>query len=353
MAQDLFGAPLGFIAAAEQANKTAMTQVQAQKILGEIEQMPAETELKRAQARHHDAQAGKIALDANGSAVNDAWFAAAQKALRVVPATQGRAADAGDVDLFRPQKVADPLRRMYDFMVDNDAPASVLLPLAKQVSDITQNESIGAYREGQAKNEQMKAREKVADLVGSYAKAAMASPEGYAQVKMLTTQMGKQFPPVMKQYLDSLPQDWETGKGKLQVLIDQSLAVKDKIAIEQKEQELELKKTQEVATTARNEATAKLAEARTKLLEDRAAAIEKEGGEKAAAALEAQKALTAQRAQKMKADQLKTNPYAPLPGTDPVPGKVYTAKDGRLVRAGVKPDGTIGYQVMPGTKPWE
>ncbi len=346
--QAMFGAPLGILAREEQNNKTGLSQVQAQKLLGDIDQMPAETALRSAQARHYDAESGKL----DAAAMDRAALARIEAINRVVPATQGRLADAGDADMFKSTSVAEPLRKLYDTAIREGAPASVYAPIAKQIADIEEKENIGAYRGAQAINERNKALENAADMVGSYAQAAKESPEGYAQMRMLATQKSGSLPPQVKQFIDSLPIDWEGGKKKLEMLIAHSMTVKDRIAAKQRQEEIDAKKRLEAGTQSKNDAAAATSKARLDLINEQLKNLKKNGGEGSPSVVAAREVSTAAKAQKMRADQLKTAPYAPLPGTDPTPGKVYTAKDGRLVRAGVKPDGSIGYQLMPGAQPW-
>lgn len=351
----LFGTPLGFLAAEEQANRTSLTQVNMQKLLGEIAQQPAETELRRAQARNQTAEAQKLEAAQADAAEMAGWESAARRAAGIVPATQGREATVEDVDLFRPGSVANPLRKLHDFMVGSGAPTRFTLPLANKIADITEKESISAYRSGQAENEKLESEKRIAEMVGSQAQAAMSSPQGYAQMRMLATQMSGKLPPALKKIIDGLPQDWEAGKAVLAPIVERALQVKDARDLAIKEGAAATRDLLAATTQARNAASAELAKARLGLVNVQTKVLEKIGGEGTPSAVAASEASTEAKYQSILANQLKRAPMVPIDekgGFSKVtPGKEYTLPNGALVRAKVKEDGRIAFDELKAAPP--
>lgn len=351
----MFGAPIGLLAAEDQANKTAMTQVQAQRLLGELEQIPGEIALKKAQARsadasalHHRTQAADIILkreEADAAAAEMAgWEAAARKAGQVIPATEGREATAGDVQRMR--SVSSPLEQLYKTMVEGGAPSKLTLPLAEKIAKIKSDEAMAGYRSGQAKNQDLESQLRVANQIGSIAKAAYDTPEGYAQMRLLASQLGKDLPPGVKQVIDGLPQDWQAGRKALGPIITRALGVKDSLEFGLKEEAAKQKKLLDASTIAKNAATAATAGVRRDLIKEQTTVLKKLGGEGTPAAEAATEALTASRLQALEAKQLTMHPAVPATASKVVPGKTYTLADKSVGRAVTGADGKIEFDII-------
>lgn len=332
MATGLFGAPNGFIAAEDQANKTALTQVNAQKTLADIEQMPVQTDLMRAQAEHARALAGTAGAKTADLAAMAQWEAAAAKAGAVIPATQGREANVDDVQQFKPGSVADPLRKLYDFMVQGGAPSRLTLPLAKEIASITEKEAVSGYRGAQQSQIEQKMANANLEDIGMMVGMAMQSPEAYNQMRLLATQAGKKLPPDVKNFIDGLPQGFEEGKAALKQLQIRALSMKDQLALEQKERELEAKKKLDASTIARNAATASAATARSGLVKEQTTWLKKLGGDKTAEALSGSETLNAVRYQQLEAQRIKLHPLLPVDRSSIRAGRTYTMADRSVAR---------------------
>lgn len=323
----LFGAPLGLMAAEDQANKTALSQVQAQKLLSEMEQEPTNTALKQAQARHLNADSGRMeGAQADLEALAN-WEAAARRANAVVPATKGREATVDDVELFKTGSNADPLQKLYDTMVGGGAPSRLTAPLAEKIAKITQAEATGAYRNGQATVQQLEARKRISAEIGSYAAAAMASPEGYAQMRMYVTEAGGNLPPNVKKILDNLPMDWQAGRRALEPIRRQALSVKDAADIALKEEAARQKKLLDASTIARNQASAGAASVRAGLVREQTALLHKLGGKDTPEGVAQKEASTALIYEKQLTERIKNHPKMPANPSNVRAGQSYTLLD--------------------------
>lgn len=353
----MFGAPIGILAAEDQANKTALTQVQAQRLLGELEQIPGEIALKKAQARnadalalHHRTQAADIILkreEADAAAAEMAgWEAAARKAGQIIPATEGREATAEDVQRFRPGSLSSPLEQLYKTMVEGGAPSKLTLPLAEKIAKIKSDEATASYRSGQANNQDLESQLRVANQIGSIAKAAYDTPEGYAQMRLLASQLGKDLPPGVKQIIDGLPQDWQAGRKALGPIITRALSVKDSLELGLKEEKAEQNKLLATSTIAKNNAAVATAKVQRDLIQERTTMLKKLGGEGTPAAEAATEALTAARLQALEAKQLAMHPAVPATASKVVPGKTYTLADKSVGRAVTGADGKIEFDII-------
>lgn len=354
MATAMYGAPVGFIAAEEQANKTALLQLRAEETMGKLAEIPSSIRLKNAQATNLEGQAAAKEAEADDLATMARYEAElrAKKISQQVALTQGRDATVKDLEAADPARVSDPLLELYNHMVASGAPARMTAPLAEKIAKIQENESTAAYRAAQAKVQQLEAEAKLADQIGSMAGAAMASPEGYAQMRFLAAQQGAKLPPEVKKILDSLPQDWTAAKRVLAPIAERALSVKDQKELAMKE----LKNKQDIATAkaseARANASANLASVRAGLVKVQKDNLVKLGGEGTAQQVAAKEADLAMKHTKLEAERLKLHPRLPADPSKIVPGRSYTIADGRVARAVTTADGKVAFEVLlPALKP--
>jgi len=358
MATAMYGAPIGFIAQEEQANKTALLQLQAEETMGKLAEIPADIRLKNAQAANLEGQAAARGAEGADLAEMDRYerevrMARALKVSRQVAADQGRDATIEDLNASDPARVSDPMLELYNHMVASGAPSRLTAPLAEKIAKVQENESTAAYRAGQARVQQLEAESRLADQIGTMAQTALASPEGYAQMRLLATQQGAKLPPGMKKIIDSLPQDWNAAKRMLTPLALNALSVKDQKELALKEE----KNKQDIATgkasEARARASAGLASVRTTLVKLQTTELRKLGGDGTPSQIASRELADASKLQEMRAKQLVQSPYAPIDPSKAVPGKTYTFKDGRVARLITRSDGTPGWDLVAGTKPWK
>ena len=322
--------------------------------MGKLAEIPSSIRLKNAQAANFEGQAA--AKEAEGADLEMmARYEAELRAKKVsqqVALTQGRDATVKDLEAADPARVSDPLLELYNHMVEAGAPSRMTAPLAEKIAKIQENESTAAYRAGQARVQQLEAEHRLADQIGTMAQTALASPEGYAQMRLLATQQGAKLPPGIKKIIDGLPQDWNAAKRMLTPLALNALSVKD-----QKELELkEAKNKQDIATAkaseARARASANLASVRAGLVKVQKDNLVKLGGEGTAQQVAAKEADLAMKHTKLEAERLKLHPRLPADVSKIIPGRSYTIADGRVARAVTTADGKVAFEVLlPALKP--
>jgi hypothetical protein len=348
MATALYGAPVGFIAQEEQANKTALLQLQAEETMGKLAEIPADIRLKNAQAANLEGQAAARGAESADLAAMDRYERElrAKRVSQQVAATQGRDATVQDLEATDPARVSDPMLELYNHMVESGAPSRMTAPLAEKIAKIQENESTAAYRKGQARVQQLEAESRLADQIGTMAQTALASPEGYAQMRLLATQQGAKLPPGIKKIIDGLPQDWNAAKRILTPLALNALSVKDQKELALKEE----KNKQDIATgkasEARARASAGLAGVRATLVKEQTTNLKKLGGEGTPAEVAAKETSLAMNHTKLEAERLKMHPRLPADSSKITPGRTYTVADGRVARAVTTADGKVAFEVI-------
>lgn len=348
MATAMYGAPIGFSAQEDQANKTALLQLQAEETIGKLAEIPSSIRLRNAQAANFETQAA--AREAEGADLEA--MAGYERELRAkqlskqVAATQGRDANVQDLEASDPARVSDPMLELYNHMVASGAPSRLTAPLAEKIAKVQENESTAAYRAGQARVQQLEAEARLADQIGTMAQTALASPEGYAQMRLLATQQGAKLPPGIKKIIDGLPQDWNAAKRILSPLALNALSVKDQKELALKEE----KNKQDIATgkasEARARASAALAGVRTTLVKEQTTNLKKLGGEGTAQEVAAKETALAVNHTKLEAERLKLHPRLPADSSKITPGRTYTVADGRVARAVTTADGKVAFEVI-------
>ena len=355
MATAMYGAPIGFIAQEEQANKTALLQLQAEETMGKLAEIPSSIRLRNAQAGNLEGQAAARDAESADLAAMDR-FERELRAKRVsqqVALTQGRDANVQDLEASDPARVSDPMLELYNHMVEAGAPSRLTAPLAEKIAKVREDEASAMANEALARTRKLEEEAKLADRIGTMAQTAIASPEGYAQMRLLATQQGAKLPPGMKKIIDSLPQDWNAAKRMLAPIAANALSVKDQRELQLKEE----KNKQDIATgkasEARARASAGLASVRTTLVKLQTTELRKLGGDGTPSQIASRELADASKLQEMRAKQLVQSPYAPIDPSKAVPGKTYTFKDGRVARLITRSDGTPGWDLVAGTKPWK
>ena len=355
MATAMYGAPIGFIAQEEQANKTALLQLQAEETMGKLAEIPSSNRLRNAQAANLEGQAA--ARDAEGAdlAAMDRYEkeVRAKRVSQQVALTQGRDANVQDLEASDPARVSDPMLELYNHMVNSGAPSRLTAPLAEKIAKVREDEASAMANEALTRTRKLEEEAKLADRIGTMAQTALASPEGYAQMRLLATQQGAKLPPGIKKIIDGLPQDWNAAKRMLTPLALNALSVKDQKELALKEEKNKQDIATGKATEARALASAALAGVRTTLVKQQTTELRKLGGDGTPSQIASRELADASKLQEMRAKQLVQSPYAPIDPSKAVLGKTYTFKDGRVARLITRSDGTPGWDLVAGTKPWK
>ena len=231
---ELYGAPSGIIASDQNIRQNIQAGLQAQKTLGEIEQLPADLALKQSHARLYGAEA--IAKEEATAAMREArtWetrmaadmAAESQERLRLineVPATQGRNATVADLPPNGKASKASPvdqLQAQADWLTKNNAPRSMLNPLLEKISLVSQHMAAAEHNNAQAENQRALQAKTTLDTIGGIAGTAARSPIDYLSITSN---------PAYKQYLPpGLTGNYWTDKPALQAIADASIEQKDK-----------------------------------------------------------------------------------------------------------------------------
>jgi hypothetical protein len=179
----MFGAPAGISAAQDQMNQNLMTQVGAEEKLMKIAEGPAVIMQKLSEARHQQAQA----MTAEQKAADAARTDGIVKSF----AALGKIATVNDVkppvDQTNPD---DYYARLLKYGQENDMPFEAQEKLATLVANQKEKGAIGAYRNSQAVQEDLKSKKSRAEAIANYAQQALDNPEQYAQIRMLAANEG-------------------------------------------------------------------------------------------------------------------------------------------------------------------
>lgn len=348
MATALYGAPVGFIAAEEQANKTALLQLQAEETMGKLAEIPSSIRLKNAQAANFEGQAAAREGEAADLAMLDQYEKQlrAKKLSQQVAVTQGRDATIQDLEAADPTRVSDPMLELYNHMVESGAPLRLTAPLAEKIAKVREDEASAMANEALTRTRKLEEEAKLAERIGSMAQTAMASPEGYAQMRLLAAQQGAKLPPGVKKIIDSLPQDWNAAKRLLAPIAANALSVKDQRELMLKEAKNKQDIATAKATEARARASAALAGVRTQLVRVQKDNLTKLGGEGTATQVAAKETELAMKHAKLEAERLKLHPRLPADSSKITPGRTYTIADGRVARAVTTADGKVAFEVV-------
>lgn len=325
---DMFGSPVG-LDIASRANREDLTaSAHAIKILGEIEQQPAERALKAAHAKLYESMAAEHEAKARDAA---ALSALAQDARRQgVNITAEEAQNA-----MRPREsLAEPFVRMLDLANQRGISPTITAPIAMRAAQIQHQEASTLSAQEEAQVRQLDASRKAADRQGALAMMGLNGPEAYDQMRMQAAAEG--LP------IDNLPQTWGGPAVRaLRNIVDSSMSVKD--SIDQKRKDLH-EKAQEARWKAENGLTAanvQVAHARYNLINQRYQNLKKNNGEGDPAVADLRRERTIASEEKRAALQRKEFPPVPLAPDDRKFDQSYTAADGKTRFRWVK-DPTTG-----------
>ncbi|CAB4149457.1 hypothetical protein UFOVP1320_55 [uncultured Caudovirales phage] len=337
---ELYGAPSGIIASDQNIRQNIQAGLQAQKTLGEIEQLPADLALKQSHARLYGAEA--IAKEEATAAMREArtWESrmtadmAAESQARLgligqIPATQGRNATVADLPPSGRASKASPvdqLQAQADWLTKNNAPRSMLNPLLEKISLVSQHMAAAEHNSAQAENQRALQAKTTLDTIGGIAGTAARSPIDYLSITSN---------PAYRQYLPpGLTGNYWTDKPALQAIADASVEQKDKIRLAQE-------KLNTDSQIKLRDAETKTAVARERVLSLRADDLKtvadnggKTNGPNSVSTREKNNQAIRASEERVFAAQLKFAPMIPL---DPDVlkqniGRMYTMADRRIVR---------------------
>lgn len=336
---ELFGAPLGEIAAEQLTRQEYLGALQAQHALGEIEKQPAQRQLIQAQARKTSAEAstGELKVQQAQRAMRLEQDFQASRRLQAGVAAQGRLADVTDLppgvragtqtlsEAMRQTSLADPLREKYNWMRNNGGTTEDLADLAKEIAATEEKEAIAGYRNTQARQGQQKLQEGQAQQMGGMARSAAASSGAYSQFYMALA--GQNSP--MAKWLTG---DYTTDKPRLEAYANSTETALQQSQEARAQAKLELEEKRAKASNAHAYAGAALAKARKEKIDLQVEAIKKAGGEGSPEMVALKETQTAAKMQQMEKERLVMHPALKLSSSTWVEGKTYTLADGSVGR---------------------
>jgi hypothetical protein len=311
---DLFGAPVGFLAAGEEQRANVTNTLGALKTMGDIAQQPVDMALKQAHARYYGAEAGlKEAEAANLQmmAQLEAQFHAQGKNPTVEDLARGPQ---------QPQSQADQLMAMAAFAEDRGAPISITGKMRASAATILEHEAIAGYRNAQQQREAQRTLTERQTRVSNVAATAAESPQAYMTVL--------QDPELSGLLPRQLTGDWNTDRGVLSTIAKAGQDSIRRARLAQQQQEVGLTAARSQATIANAQASADLAKARRLEVEDRTERIKKNGGERSVEAADAKRSVVEARRAAREAKDRKEFPPMPLDPKLVIPGQSYTGANG-------------------------
>jgi hypothetical protein len=329
---DMFGAPIGIGAAETDMRQQVQGALLAQKTLGEIALQPAQQQLTEAHAKLFGAEAEQKAIanrNAESMATLELRFQEAERQHVVEgKAARGQVATFADIGLNGQLPKNDPtlrLQRFLEFAERGGVPETQLLPLRKQLAEITEKGAIASYRNAQAAEQQQKVIKDKAELKGRMAVAALADPSQYQRI--LAEAIANPDPEI-SQAAAKLPPTWSPGTARiLEAVRLQSIDTA-------KQAELALTKARDASTASlqraseeRAKASSKVADERARLIGTQADLLEKYGGTNTEAAIAAKKSSTAARNLATKAKEKVLYPDAPIDVKARKVDQTYTLPD--------------------------
>lgn len=336
---EMFGAPIGIGAAEQDMRQVALGGLQAQEILGKLEQQPAQKALAEAHARLYGAEAdikqGQLEQQkilqklAEDSANADA--AASQG--EVYTADQARLAGVG------PKSQAEPFERMLALATKQKINPLVTEELGKRAVAIRKDEAMVAYRTAQAIKQQMDTHHEQLAMASSQAQGLLAGgPQNYAKLKAAIIE---QTPPGQPSGVDLLPDSFEEAKPFLQQFVVQGMKAKEWLDMQREAAAEKVKEALWKAQAGSAGAAAALSGQRLKLAKQEFDFRAKNDGERSPSAALARESMSRRRDVMNLKELDLAYPQAPA---DP---KLW--KEGQKYRIGDKfftarkgPDGSIG-----------
>ncbi len=329
---DLFGAPLGILAAEENNRASTLSGLKAVEMLGAIAQQPADLALKQAHAREFVAQAAE----------REAKTSELQRLAGIHARVTGLPLTADQVDSKTgTAKQRDPAQELFDYadaMKTAGATEADVLPFIEKGAKVRQQLASASHAQAQMEEQKALAAKEQRKKLGATASALLASPQNYAQMMM----SGQVDPELAK----NLPKDYAMAKPILE-FISRSAIEADKKE-ELRLNELRTKAAQASSAAATSVATARVSvlEKRGKILQDDVDHIGKVGGKYSPEVIAAKAADAQNKKSLAQARDAKMFPGIPVDPKFAEVGKSYTLPDGRRVTlVGKTRDGK--YQVQP------
>ena len=325
---ELFGAPLGMIAADEQSRQNALVGLEAQKVMNTLALQPSQIALNQAHIGYYGAQTAEAQAKADAATVMQrlgAGFTEDQRLRQGVidgAASQGRIATVADLKgAGQKVSVAQPLKDFAAYAAGKGAPPTVLEKIYEGIATIEEKEAQGAWRNQQVLSDQDKTAREQRTEIGGIAAAAAESPQQYAAI-MMNRDLRKRLPP-------ELTGSYDTDRNTLRAIGQASMDANKQADNRRQQAELDARQANFAAGQSKRDAQVAAADATFLLTMERYENLAKNGQAVTDAGIEAKKAVTAAAKARTAAAADKAAPQLPLDSKARVLNKSYTLPDGR------------------------
>lgn len=333
---ELFGAPLGMIAADEQSRQNALVGLEAQKVMNTLALQPSQIALNQAHTGYYEAQTAEADAKVEAARVmqrlGEGFNADQQKLKGVIDgaAAQGKTATVADLKgVGQKVSTAQPLKDFAAYAAGKGASPTVLEKLYGEIATIEEREAQGAWRNQQVLSDQDKTARDLRTEIGGIAAAAAESPQQYAAIMM------------NRELRDRLPKEltgsYDTDRPTLRAIGQASMDANKQADNKRQQAEDEARQVRFEAGQAKRDAAVALADAKYLLTVERFEQLAKNGQALTDAGLEAKRAVADAARARTAAAQDKATPQLPLdPGSRKL-GQSYMLPDGRTARWEVDP----------------
>ena len=333
---ELFGAPLGMMAADEQSRQNALVGLEAQKVMNTLALQPSQIALNQAHTGYYGAQTAAENAKVEAASVMQrlgAGFTADQKLRQGVideKAAQGQTATVADLKgAGQKVSVAQPLKDFAAYALGKGASPTVLEKIYGEIATIEEKEAQGAWRNQEVLASQDKVSRDKRTETGGIAAAAAASPEQYAAI-MMNPALRDRLPP-------ELTGDYNTDSRVLRAIGQASMDTNQQEDNKRQRAELDAQQARFAAGQALRDAKVAAADADFLLKYERYEQLAKNGQAVTEAGIKAKEEVAAAGRARRAAAADKAAPQLPLDLKARVLNKAYTIPDGRIATWEIDP----------------
>ena len=328
---ELFGAPLGIMAADEQSRQNALVGLEAQKVMSTLALQPSQIALNQAHTEYYGAQTTAENAKTEAASVMQrlgAGFTADQQLRQGTinrAEAQGQTATVADLKgAGQKVSVAQPLKDFAAYALSTGAPPTVLEKIYGEIATIEEKEAVGLWRTKETAVAQDRMERDNRTEIGGIAAAAAASPAQY-RAFMLNPDLQARFGAK-----NLLTGSYDADKVTLQTIAQASMDANKQADNRRQQAELDARQANFRAGDAQREARVAAATAQAELAAERLANLIKFGDQNSEAGLAAKKAATNAALARTAAAADKAAPQLPLDSKARVLNKSYTLPDGRI-----------------------
>lgn len=326
---ELFGAPLGMIAADEQSRQNALVGLEAQKVMNTLALQPSQIALNQAHTEYYGAQTAEADAKVEAARVMQQLgegFTAYQQKLKGAidgAAAQGKTATVANLKgVGQKVSTAQPLKDFVAYAAGEGTSPTVLAKLYGEIATIEEREAQGAWRNQQVLSDQDKTARDLRTEIGGIAAAAAENPQQYAAI-MMNQDLRNRLPP-------ELTGSYDADRNTLRAIGQASMDANKQADNRRQQAENEAVQARFNAGQSKRDAAVAAADAAFLLAYERYQQLHKNGQAVTDAGIEAKKAVTEAVRARTAAAADKAAPQLPLDPKARVLNKAYTLADGRI-----------------------